>query len=153
MSLYMCLEFDKTRGRDSIGNPVFWPTYTSAKKYALKYARIFEWSSQFTPDIPPRTHIMYVKIFELPFGTHVVIDDSDHTYAHYEMYQNHLETVYDPATTAAMIIQKRWRVIYNKRFVSAVIIKRELRKAIANPYTELCKRRLLREFNVCAGDF
>ena len=140
----MCLDFDKTRGRDSISNPVFFPNYTGAKNYALKTARIFEFGTQWTPR---RTYIAYVKIFELPFGMHVVIDDSDHDYGHYEMYQNHLETVYDPQTTAAMLIQKRWREIYNRRFVAAVIIKRELRKAIANPYTQLCKRRLVREFN------
>lgn len=142
--MYMCIQFDKTRGNHSIGHPVFWPSYSMAKNYAVRSARIFQWWSEFTPDIPPRTYVMYVKIFKVPYGTPVVINEM---YAYYEMYQNHIETVYDTSTTAAMIIQKYWRVIYNERFVAAVIIKKHLRLAIANPYTELCRRRLLREFS------
>ena len=147
-NVYLCLKFDKNGKRDSISTPIFWPTYTSAKNFAVTNAKIIrDWTSPYLPDFPPKTFVFYYKIFELPYGIHVVIDDTDAEYGHYEMYQNHIETVYDPETTAAMIIQKHWRMVYNRRFVAAVIIKRELRKAIANPYTELCKRRLLREFS------
>jgi hypothetical protein len=138
------MQFDKVLER-SVGNPVFWPTYSMAKNFAVNTARII---TNFWPEpTNPRTYFIYVKIFEIPYGTHVVINENNlEDQWHYQMYQNHLENVYDSETTAAMIIQKRWRVIYNKRFVAAVIIKKKLRKAIANPYTELCRRRLLREF-------
>jgi len=153
MFLYMCMQFDKNRQRDSLGNPAFFPNYKSAKQFAIKNARIIEpmWLESIQMSI--KKMVFYYKIFELPYGQHVIIDDDDPNYGHYELYQSHIETVYDPVTTAAMLIQKCWRVVYHRRFVAAVIIKRELRKAIANPYTEICKRRLLREFREISNDF
>ena len=150
----MCLQFDKNRQRDSISNPRFFPNYTSAKKYAIKNASILEnWRPSLLPEFKERTFVFYYKIFELPFDQDVVIDDSDPDYPHWEMYRNHVDTIYDPKTTAAMLIQKYWRIIYYKRFVAAVVIKRHLKFAIANPYTELCKRRLMREFHELSSDF
>jgi len=154
MSVFMCLKFDKNGKRDSVSHPLFFLSYNSAKKFAHSHAKIIEnWTSPYLPDFPPQTFVFYYKIFQLPCGEHVVIDDSDPDYGHYEMYENHVESVYDPRTTAAMLIQKYWRVVYHKRFVAAVIIKRELRKAISNPYTELCKRRLMREFYELSSHF
>ena len=46
-----------------------------------------------------------------------------------------------------MIIQRKWRTIYNTRFAAAVIIRKRMKQAIANPYTQLCRNRLKREFN------
>ena len=43
-------------------------------------------------------------------------------------------------------IQQRWKEIYNKRVKSINLIKRKYKIAIANPYTQLCRNRLIREF-------
>ena len=45
------------------------------------------------------------------------------------------------------LIQKRWKSIYQNKVNCANIIKNTIRKAIANPYTQLCQNRLLHEFN------
>jgi len=46
-----------------------------------------------------------------------------------------------------ILIQNWWRKIYNNRIKNANIIKKAIREAIANPNTQLCKNRLLHEFN------
>ena len=139
--MYICYRYDSTQGTVPLSCTTFFQRYNQAKKYALKEAKIIEnFRSSFRPEIPPRTFIFYIKIFKIPFGEQLDIH-------HYELYQQCIETVYDPKTTAAMIIQKIWKSIYNRRFVASVIIKKHVRKAISNPYTQLCKNRLIREFN------
>ena len=145
----MVMEFDtRIRPQDSVTR--FFPTYLSAKIFALNCVVLSEESWCESRQIMSPKLVIYFKIFKIDYG--------DHVWLYYRnqkrlMYQNHIETVYDPKTTAAMLIQKYWRLVYNRRFVAAVIIKRELRKAISNPYTELCKRRLMREFHELSSDF
>ena len=38
-------------------------------------------------------------------------------------------------------------IVYHDKIRKARFIQRKFRESIANPYTELCRRRLLREFN------
>ena len=83
-----------------------------------------------------------VHIFLIPFDEEACIDDSDHC-----VMENRIITVYEPLTAAAMVIQKWWKCIYQKRVDAANIIKEAVREAIANPNTQLCRNRLLREFN------
>ena len=145
----MVMEFDtRIRPQDSVTR--FFPTYLSAKIFTLNCVVLSEESWCESRQIMSPKLVIYFKIFKIDYG--------DHVWLYYRnqkrlMYQNHIETVYDPKTTAAMLIQKYWRLVYNRRFVAAVIIKRELRKAISNPYTELCKRRLVREFHELSRDF
>jgi len=47
----------------------------------------------------------------------------------------------------AEIIQKHFRYYLKRKIDAVVFLQYHLRKAIANPYTTLCRRRLLREFN------
>ena len=149
MSLFMVMEFDtRIRPQDSVTR--FFPTYLSAKIFTLNCVVLSEESWCESRQIMTPKLVIYFKIFKIDYG--------DHVWLYYRnqkrlMYQNHIETVYDPKTTAAMLIQKYWRLVYNRRFVAAVIIKRRLRQAIANPYTELCKRRLMREFYELSSDF
>ena len=126
----MCYVYDALRGSAPGSDSSFFGTYSQAKKFAVKSAKIIEnYWCYLTPEIPPKTFIFYVKIFKIPLEGEVVI-----------------ETVYDIQTTAAMIIQRKWKPIYNRRFVAAVIIKKHARRAISNPYTQLCRNRLMREF-------
>ena len=47
----------------------------------------------------------------------------------------------------AEIIQKHFRNYLKRKLNAVIFLQYHLRKAIANPYTRLCRRRLLREFN------
>ena len=49
--------------------------------------------------------------------------------------------------SCAEIIQRQFRKYLKRKLDAAIFLQYHLRKAIANPYTELCRRRLLREFN------
>ena len=146
MSMFMCVRYDLLRDDSPVGNPIFFQTKIKATIYAKKQAQILEsrWSSVMMK-MMPRCEF-YLRIFEIPFETEVVVTH-DVGYENYELYDQCIDTVYGPHTTAAMIIQKRWRRIYNTRFASAAIIKKHLKRAISNPYTQLCRKRLLREFN------
>ena len=68
-------------------------------------------------------------------------------------YQNKVEevnfpiVVYHDKIRKAIFIQREFRKHLKRRLEAATVIQRHLRKSIANPYTELCRRRLLREFN------
>ena len=149
--MYICMTYEKNNPENrATSSPVFWSTYCMAKNYAVKTATFIHSfiHSSYTPDIPPRNRVFFVKIFEIPYGENIAVNDWDtEDIENLELYQYHIEDVYDSQTIAAFIIQKWWRKIYNKRLLAATIIKKRLRKAIANPYTELCRRRLLREFS------
>ena len=127
-SMFMCLRY-KAGQMYSKDLPIFFKFYNQAKKYANKNAII-----KFN------THYI-VKIFKINFKYHVCLNALDA-----DFYENYIETVYDPKTTKVMLIQKRWRNIYQKRVDSANIIKEHFKIAIANPNTQLCKNRLLHEF-------
>jgi hypothetical protein len=144
---YMCVKFDKNRPEFS-GGYIFFPTYSGALKFAKQIAITLD-----IYDSEKTSYMFYVKIFKLPHYHRTVIDDG--TIYYQGNYHNHIlvRTVYDPKTTAANLIQKHWRVIYNRRVIAASLIKKQLKWAIANPYTELCKRRLLREFEEMSKDF
>ena len=48
---------------------------------------------------------------------------------------------------AKRIIMRHYRKYHKRKLDAVIFLQYHLRKAIANPYTELCRRRLLREFN------
>ena len=148
MSMFMCLRYDSLRGLAPIGCPVFFPIYRLALDYATKKAVIMEehrFALLNTEYFSPKC-VFYVKIFEIPFGYNIPIHHHKDA-ENYELYEMCMKTVYDRETTAVMIIQRKWRTIYNTRFAAAVIIRKRMKHAIANPYTQLCRNRLNREFN------
>jgi len=105
-------------------SPIFWPTYGMAKRHANKTATIInDFWSPYTPDIPLRNNrVFFVKIFEIPFGENIAVNDwYTEDLENLELYQYHIEDVYDSETTAVFIIQKWWRKIYNKRLLAATI--------------------------------
>jgi hypothetical protein len=54
--------------------------------------------------------------------------------------------VYHIVYRSARIIQKYYRNYLKRKMDAIIFLQYHLRKAIANPYTELCRKRLLREF-------
>ena len=133
-ALFMCLRY-KSENSYTRDLPIFFTTYKQALMYAHKNAYI-----------KSRNGVQFVfykvKIFKIPFRSHVCLNETDDAF-----YENLIETIYDPKTTKVMLIQKRWRTIYQKRVDAANIIKEAVREAIANPGTQLCINRLLHEFN------
>jgi hypothetical protein len=87
---------------------------------------------------------LVVCIFKVPFGVRLVTDDISHDSGIWEYYIN---TIADRETRAAKTIQKKYHRHYLKRIDAAILIQERYREAMGNPYTLLCKRRLLREFN------
>ena len=47
---------------------------------------------------------------------------------------------------AKKIIMRYYRKYHKRKLDAVIFLQYHLRKAMANPYTELCRRRLLREF-------
>ena len=152
MTFFMCYKYDSLRGDAPISWPVFFKTYADAKNCAIKEAYISEPKWLDTIDFMLPRCVFYMKIFEVQFGRDIVISHEE-GYHNYELYDMCIETVYDPETTASMLIQKKWRRVYHTRLAAAAIIRKHMRKAICNPYTQLCKNRLMREFHELSNDF
>jgi len=142
----MCYRYDITRTSSPIGCPSLFTTYNQALQHAREEAIITEpWYCENLDMIMPRCQ-WHVKIFEIPFGRDVYIQHENSDPHNYDLYEDCIMTVYDTKTTAAMIIQRKWRTIYNTRFAAAAIIRKHIKRAIVNPSTPLCRNRLLREF-------
>jgi hypothetical protein len=103
------------------------------RRYApVEYSDEYDWTT------------LAVCIFKVPFGVRLVTDDIS---IDSDIWKYYVKTVVDRETRAAKIIQKKYHYRYLKRIDSAILIQECYRKAMGNPYTLLCKRRLLREFN------
>ena len=134
---YMCSVHNRETNQ-RVRHPVFFNRYDLAIQFGYKEAKIITtYGIHFTSIFTPKTTVLNVKIFKIPFNQFVNLDPE----------MNYEYIIHDPLTMAVLLIQARWREIYNRRFVAAVIIKKNLRRAIANPNTQLCQNRLIREFN------
>ncbi len=58
-----------------------------------------------------------------------------------------LFTVFHIKIRKAIIIQRFYKKRFRKRLLAILVLQRRFREAIGNPYTQICKRRLLTEFN------
>lgn len=138
MEVFMCLIYKQGR-KLAISLPRFFINWNNALNYALNEAKLITIQPHWSPFENGIKEIgISVKIFKIPFNTDVCVNDYGG--------ENYIKTVYDPKTTKVMLIQKQWRKIYNTRWVSAWIIKHHIRRAMANPNTQLCKNRLHHEF-------
>ena len=147
ISMFMCYTYDFLRGDGPVSCPVFFQTFEQALRHAKKDAIIIEphWYRLLNTEHHSPGCIFYVKIFEIPFGYHVPINN-EFGFENYELEEMCIKTIYNPPTCAAMVIQRKWRTIYNTRLASAAIIRKHMKLAIVNPYTQLGRNRLLREF-------
>jgi hypothetical protein len=89
---------------------------------------------------------IYSDIYRVPLGTDISMGeefiDLKRYYSHYW-----IKRVRPRITVAIETIQARFRAYLKKRLDAVVFLQFALRKAIANPYTQLCRKRLMREFN------
>jgi len=140
---YMCLLIN-TDEHEIYSSPVIFKNIYEANLYGYQKARRVrryapvEYSDEYD------WVTLVVCIFKVPFGVRLVTDDISHDSGIWEYYIN---TIADRETRAAKTIQKKYHRHYLKRIDSAILIQERYREAIGNPYTLLCKRRLLREFN------
>ena len=59
----------------------------------------------------------------------------------------YITTYYQQKINVVKVIEKYYKLHFKKRMDSIIFLQCALRKAIANPGTKLCQKRLLREFN------
>jgi hypothetical protein len=89
---------------------------------------------------------IYSDIYRIPLGTDISmgeeIIDLKQYYRHYW-----IKRVRPRIILAVENIQRRFRAYLKKLTDAVVFLQHALRKAIANPYTQLCRKRLMREFN------
>jgi len=92
-----------------------------------------------------------VNIFKIPFNHEFTYYNDDNFKDIYDLIKIYSESgcfIEHICLNKSLIkIQRKWKEIYNKRIKSINLIKKHYKVAIANPYTQLCKNRLLREFN------
>jgi len=84
-----------------------------------------------------------VFIFKIPVGRNIQLDDIS---MESDIWEYYVETIYDRKTQAVKKIQRQFRIWSGLRNTAAWRIQTKFREAIANPYTQLCKNRLTREF-------
>ena len=108
-------------------NSLTFTSYVQCKQFALENVKTisYDWYVFFGKDFLCRVNLFYVKIFK---------------------EGKLFETVYDDVTLAAMKIQKAWRKRFTNRLIAAFVIRKHIKRALANPSTQMCKNRLLREF-------
>jgi len=87
----------------------------------------------------PKTVNMAHATFEFE---HFDLDFEDYRF---RIYSNH--HVDKERYGAKKIIMRHYKKYHKRKLDAVVFLQYHLRKAIANPYTELCRRRLLSEFN------
>ena len=88
-----------------------------------------------------------VGVFKIPYTFIADTEFEQYTelFKKYKMY--HVSTKSSLECSSARIIQKYYKLRFKKRMDSIIFLQYSLRKAIANPRTKLCYKRLIREFN------
>ena len=89
---------------------------------------------------------IYSDIYRIPLGTDVSMGED---WVDLKQYYSHywIKRVRPRILVAVEKIQAVYRARLKKRTDAVVFLQCALRKAIANPYTQLCRKRLMREFN------
>ena len=136
----MCMVFSNEQEKN-ISSPNFFKNIYSARIFAYKRAK------RHIVNIPAlgyrnREVIIYVRIFKIPYSHDAFVEYSNS----FVFWNNHIATIRDPKETAARIIQRMCRFHYKTKIRAVRLIQRNWRLIISNPYTLLCKKRLLREY-------
>jgi hypothetical protein len=132
----MCLVYSNQQ-RLPISRPNNFKNVFEARVFSCKHAKIHWFDNKY--------FVNHVRIFKIPFGKDVVMYD-DGGLDTIDLWLTYFETKYSRKILAVSVIQKMYRIHYKKRMDSIIFLQLALRKAIINPYTPLCKRRLINEF-------
>ena len=128
------------------GCPILFPSILEASRYASENAKTSVLNVPMI-GIHNKRVTMCVCIFKIPFGRYIPIYGADFSSMDDEIWDFHEKTVWDKETRAARLIQEFYRERFELKKSSAILIQQRYREAIANPYTQLCRNRLLHEFN------
>ena len=133
-NFYMCLVYNNFQ-RDAISHPTFFKNIFKARVFAFKHAKLHFFDNIY--------FLNKVRIFKFKYGQDSIVHD-DHTI---EFWDSYVEGYNCPEIDAISVI-KNYYIRYFKRKMDAIyFLQYALKKAISNPKTELCKRRLLEEYN------
>ena len=137
--MYMCLVVNIDHHEiDSL--PVFFKNIYEARIYAYQHAK----RRTFNYLYHQSSITLGVCIFKIPFGVEVCCNDIS---MDSDIWEYFVRTILDYETKAAKVIQRKYRLRYLKKIDAAIFIQEYYRRAIGDPYTQLCKNRLMREFN------
>ena len=142
---YMCVTLNSNPYDEyPVCSRYFFSNIVEARQHAKKKATIVFLAFN-------REHYLYhneifVDIYKIPFGIDTYIGEDYDTICR-EFGDYYIDTYRDVKILAVKTIQKHYRIYFKKKMDSVLFLQYSLRKAIANPYTELCRRRLMREFS------
>ena len=137
--MYMCLVVNIDHHEIDLG-PVFFKTIYQARVFAYQHAKIRPFYYLYHES----SITLGVCIFKIPFGVEVCCNDIS---MDSDIWEYFVRTILDYETKAAKIIQRKYRLRYLKKIDAAIFIQEYYRRAMGDPYTQLCKNRLMREFN------
>ena len=134
----MCLVID-VYNHEIASPPTFFKTIYEARVYGYSNAKRRPIYSE-----NPDWLTLGVCIFKVPFGAGIHCNDIS---MDSNIWNYFIRTILDRESKAAKTIQKCYHRRYLKKIYAAILIQEHYRKAIANPYTQLCRNRLMREFS------
>ena len=111
-------------------------------------ARVCAYAETGCPFFLDTYYEVYSNIYKIPYGQDITFGAGDGWInLKYDYHEYLVEKIRYKKVIAAETIQKYYRLHLLKKTRAVKILQRRIREAIANPYTELCRKRLLREFN------
>jgi hypothetical protein len=125
----MCLVFNNYN-RENISYPRFFQNIFAARIYAISHAKLH--------NVMDHLYINTARIYEIYYN-----DDFDLE----NILNRHIEIYHSHEVLAAKCIQKHVKRYLKRKMDAIILLQYALKKAIANPRTKLCQKRLLREFD------
>ena len=143
--MFMCVRINPFEPENH-GCPSFYKNIFDANRYAFDHAKT--WIANI-PEVGifNKRITFCVCIFEIPFGTDIPLFNISFPNMDDEIWDYLVKIIWDRETSSAKLIQMFYRRHFERRKEATKIIQKWYRDAITNPYTELCRKRLFREFN------
>jgi hypothetical protein len=128
-SMFMCLVFNNYN-YENISYPRFYESIFAARIYATGHAKLH--------NVQGHLYINEARIYEINYDVDFDFDN---------MLNDHIEIYHSREVLAAKRIQKKYKEYIKRKMNAIIFLQYTLKRAIANPRTKLCQKRLLREFN------
>ena len=128
-SFYMCLVFNNKQ-YTYISPPRFFQNIYEARIYAITHAKIHK--------ILDELYINIGCIYKIAFNEDFDIGN--------EIFNGYFEMYRSRECSSVILIQKHFSIYFKRKMDAIILLQYRLKRAIANPRTKLCQKRLLREF-------
>jgi len=126
---YMCLVFNNYN-RENISYPRFFQNIFAARIYAISHAKLH--------NVSGHLYINTARIYEIYYNEDFDLDN---------ILNHHIEIYHSHEHISAIRIQKHFKRYFKRKMDAIILLQYRLKRAIANPRTKLCQKRLLREFH------